>query len=125
MTAIYDAGAFLALERHDRELWSLFKATKRREQPPATHGGVVGQVWRGGARQARLAVALKSTLVVALDDAMGRRAGELLAASGTADVIDAGVALLASDGDAIYTSDPDDLAHLVATLGRDVEIILV
>lgn len=125
MTAVYDAGALMALERNDREQWSLLKAARRREQPPVTHAGVVAQVWRDGARQARLALALRSTSVVALDDRLGRSAGELLAAAGAADVIDAALALLAQDGDVVFTSDPHDLAHLAALLGRDVEIVPV
>lgn len=125
MTAIYDAGALIALERNDRELWAALKAAGRRRQPPATHGGIVGQVWRDGAAQARLARGLKGIDVIAMSDRLGRRAGELLAASGTADVLDAAVTLLAHDGDVICTSDPDDIAHLVATLGLDVEVVRV
>jgi hypothetical protein len=41
-------------------------------------------------------------------------AGDLLAAAGTADPIDATVVLLAAPGDRILTSDPDDLARLAA-----------
>ena len=37
----------------------------------------------------------------------------------------AAVALLASDGDVIHTSDPAGLAHLVAVLGRQVEVARV
>lgn len=125
MTAIYDAGELLRLERGNPEAWHRWKEAIAAEQPPRSHGGVVGQVWRRGAQQARLAVALRGVEVAALDGGAGRRAGELLAASATADVIDAAVALLAEDGDVIHTSDPDDMAHLVATLGRDVEIIRV
>ncbi len=125
MTEVYDAGALLALERSDRGAWGRWKAALAAQDPPRTHGGVVGQVWRDGARQARLAVALRGVRVEPLDDRAGRRAGALLAATGTADVIDAAVALLAFDGDVIHTSDPGDLAHLVATLGRHVEVVPV
>lgn len=125
MTVVYDAGELLRLERGHPEAWHRWKAAIAAGQPPRSHGGVVGQVWRSGAQQARLAVALRGVEIAPLDARAGRRAGELLAASGTADVIDAAVALLAEDGDMIHTSDPDDLAHLVVTLGRDVEIIRV
>jgi len=38
---------------------------------------------------------------------------------------DRAAALLAFDGDVIHTSDPADLAHLVAVLGRQVEVARV
>ena len=61
MTLILDAGALLALERNDRVMWRRLKATKLAGTPPRTHGGVIAQVWRGGAGpQAPLARAVKS-----------------------------------------------------------------
>jgi len=125
MTDVYDTGALVALERSDRAAWARWKDSLVRQDRPRTHGGVVGQAWRGGSRQARLAVALRGIIVEPLDDAAGRRAGALLSASDTSDVIDAAVALLALDGDVIHTSDPADLAHLVAVLGRQVEVARV
>lgn len=93
---------------------------------PLTHGGVVGQVWRGGGgRQANLARLLPGVEVRALDGALGRRAGELLGVSGEVDVVDAAVALLAVDGDMILTSDPGDLAVLVAAAGTHADIVPV
>ena len=35
-----------------------------------THGSIVGQVWRGDARQARLAMWLATAVVVHLDEAL-------------------------------------------------------
>lgn len=92
---------------------------------PRTHGGVVGQVWRGGARQALVARLILGTEIVALDGNLGRRAGTLLARTGTADVIDAAVVLLARDGDTILTSDPGDIAALAWQAGRHVELVVV
>jgi hypothetical protein len=40
-----------------------------------------------------------------------------------ADVIDAALVLLASDGDRVITSDPDDLAPLARAADLDVEIV--
>jgi hypothetical protein len=48
----------------------------------------------------------------------GRRAGELLGATGTSDPIDASVALLARRADQLYTSDPGDLRKLCAAFRR-------
>jgi hypothetical protein len=55
--------------------------------------------------------------VVALDRVDATGVGRLLAASGTADVIDAHVVLCARrTGQAVATSDPADLHHLDPTL---------
>lgn len=125
MTLVLDAGAFVAVERADRGVVALIAAGRRAGQVPVTHGGVVGQVWRGGARQALLARLLASVEVVALDDSLGRRAGALLALSCSSDVIDAAVVLLASDGDDILTSDPGDLVALADAADTHVELLVV
>lgn len=88
-----------------------------------THGGVVGQVWRGHAHQARLARLLAGAVVVSLDEELGRAAGVLLARAAAADVVDAAVVLLAKDGDEILTSDPRDLATLAAASGVHADVI--
>jgi hypothetical protein len=99
---VLDSGALIALERNDRAMWRRLKAALLAEQVPVSHGGVVGQVWRaGGPRQALLAKALAAVEVRGLDDALGRAAGGLLARTGTEDVIDAALVLLAEEGDAI------------------------
>jgi hypothetical protein len=122
VTLILDAGALIAVERSDRELVALLKAEHRAGRVPVTHGGIVGQVWRDGARQARLARLLAAVEIAPLDDALGRRAGILLARTHTADVLDAAVVLLATDGDVIATSDVSDLSTLAAAYGAHVEI---
>lgn len=118
LTLVLDAGALIAVERSDRELAALLKAELRAGRVPITHGGIVGQVWRDGGRQALLERLLDGVEVVALDDVLGRRAGALLARSGSDDVMDAAVVLLAGDGDSILTSDPTDLRSLAAASGR-------
>jgi hypothetical protein len=124
MKLVLDSGAFVALERNERAMWCRFKAALLASEVPVSHGGVVGQVWRArGARQALLAKALAGVEVRSLDDALGRAAGELLAAARTRDVIDAALVLLADDGDQIITSDIDDIEALAVTSGRDVELI--
>jgi hypothetical protein len=93
---------------------------------PVTHGGVIGQAWRGhGPRQALLAKALAGIEVRPLDEKLGRAAGELLAAARRRDVVDAALVLLARDGDDILTSDPHDLEPLARASKRHVEIITV
>lgn len=125
MTLLLDAGAFIAVERGDRRVMALLAREHRAGRLPLTHGGVVGQVWRADARQARVARLLSGTAVAALDDALGRAAGALLARSGGRDVIDAAIVVLAGDGDEILTSDAEDLAALATASGTHVELVAV
>ncbi|MPY92238.1 MAG: twitching motility protein PilT [Acidimicrobiia bacterium] len=126
MTLVLDAGAFLAVERLDREVLALLKAERDAGGVPVTHGGVVGQVWRGGRdRQAPVARLLAGVEVLPLDEELGRRAGVLLGETGAVDVVDAAIVLVARDGDDLLTSDLEDLRHLAAAADRHVELIPV
>lgn len=126
MTLVLDAGAFIAVERGDREVMALVKAERLAGQIPRSHGGVVAQVWRGGSgRQAVVARLLDGVDVIALDDRLGRAAGMLLGSSGTSDAVDAAVVAAARDGDVVLTSDPDDLVALARASGAHVEIVAV
>lgn len=126
MTLVLDAGALVALERGDRSMWGRLNAAAASGAAPTTHGGVVGQVWRGGrGRQALLANALKGVRIVPLDEDLGRRAGMLLARSGLTDAIDAAVVVVAHEGDTIVTSDPDDIVTLVAAHPARVRVLPV
>lgn len=126
MSLVLDAGALVALERNDRPMWVRLKAALVDGTEVTSHGGVIGQVWRsGGPRQALLARALASFDVRPLDEALGRAAGALLARTRGRDVIDAAVAALARSGDAILTSDPDDLEPLARATGNPIDIVAV
>jgi len=124
---VLDAGAFVAVERGDRDVVALIKREREAERTPVSHGGVVAQVWRGGTgRQVPVAGLLAGTDVTALDDGLGRRAGMLLARlprGAEADAIDAAVVCLAADGDDILTSDPGDLADLARAAGIHIDLI--
>jgi hypothetical protein len=123
---VLDAGAFVAVERGNREVVALVKRERLAGRPPVTSGGVVAQVWRGGSgRQAPIARLLAGTAVASVDDTLARRAGMLLARSGQSDAIDATVVCLAVDGDDILTSDPGDLRVLAEAAGIHVEIVSV
>ena len=124
MTLVLDSGALIALERNDRAMWRRLKAAHMGGQIPVSHGGVVGQAWRGqGPRQALLVKALAGIDVRALDETLGRAAGELLGVARRRDVVDAALVRLARDGDHILTSDPDDIEPLARALGVHIEII--
>jgi hypothetical protein len=126
LSLILDAGALVAVEGGDRDIVALVKRERLAERAPLTHGGVVAQVWRGGAgRQAILARLLAGVDVEALDISLGKRAGILLGRSGGADAIDAAIVCLAGDGDEILTSDPNDLRALAEAAGLHVELVPV
>ena len=126
MTLLLDAGAFIAVERDDRNFIALIKRELNLGRTPLTHGAVVGHIWRGASgRQTGVARLLRAVEVVSVDDALGRRAGLLLRSSKTRDVVDAALVLLARDGDEIVTSDADDLIPLAVAAEVDIEIVPV
>lgn len=125
MTVVLDTGALLAIGRGDRLVHAALKAELLAGRVPRTHGGVVGQAWRGGAGQARLARLFPALEIAPLDEALGRRAGVLLGRARTKDVADGALVLLAEDGDVVLTSEPSDLARLAVAAGLDVDVAQV
>jgi hypothetical protein len=123
---ILDAGAFVAAERGNREVLARVKLERRRGFAPLTNGAVIAQIWRGGhGKQVPVAQLVAGTDIAPVDGRLGKRAGMLLARTGTADAIDASLVCLAGDGDDILTSDPGDLLDLVRAAGVHVEVIPV
>ncbi|MHB8295639.1 MAG: PIN domain-containing protein [Acidimicrobiales bacterium] len=94
---VLDAGALIAVERDDRGTAAVIEAARQEHRVVVVPAGVVGQVWRGGSRQARLARLLdaRGVVVEPLTDTGARAAGVLCGAAGTADVVDASVVLAA------------------------------
>lgn len=114
-----DAGALIAFERNDRGVVAILARAHEQRIQLAAPAGVVGQVWRDGTRQARLARLLGSELVEveSLDDKRARAAGQLCGVAGTSDVIDASVVLCArTRAHAVLTADVDDLSRLDPSL---------
>jgi hypothetical protein len=110
-----DAGALIAFERNDRRVVALLARALHHDLALVVPTGVVGQVWRDGRRQVRLArlLATDEVEIEILDDRRAREAGQLCGVRGTADVIDASVVIGArARGDRIVTSDPVDLERL-------------
>lgn len=121
--ATLDTGALIALERGDRTMWQALARHATAARPVIVPTTALAQVWRGRARQARLARLLAHCERASFDD-LATRVGELCGAAGTADVCDAHVALVASRrGGVLYTSDPLDLRRLLRALGSDVAVI--
>lgn len=120
---ILDAGAFVAIDRGDRAMRMKVQTALRAGLPVRTNANVVAQVWRNGARQARLARALHDVTVEPITREDGFRAGELMGATRTKDVVDATVALLAKSGDRVYPSDVGDLGKLCEATGFKAVVI--
>ena len=112
----FDAGALVATERSKRRMTGLLIRALATNTTICIPAGVLGQVWRDGARQARLArlLADPAVEVVPLDEALARAAGALCGKARTNDVIDASVVLCAREhgNSPIVTSDPGDLRRL-------------
>jgi hypothetical protein len=110
-----DASALIAIDRGDRRMLALLDQVLARGGRFQVPAGALGQAWRDGRRQATLARFTRGTEVdvVPLDDDLSRACGEVLAATGTSDVIDASIVLVARGRQAsIVTSDIKDLARL-------------
>lgn len=103
----------------------MLRIAQQERIPLRTSPAAVAQVWRHGARQARLARILAGVAAPPLDIATGKRLGTLLGATKGRDVVDAHVASLARMGDQVLTSDPDDLRHLLDTLAVEATVIPV
>jgi predicted nucleic acid-binding protein len=123
---VYDAGALVAADRGERQMWAQFAVAAAERRPIIVPSPVLAQVWRGGRTQARLARMLAGCRVVAPGEAVAKLAGELLGRSGTNDAIDAMVVatavLLRA---AIVTSDVEDISRLAESADSDVEVAIL
>jgi rRNA-processing protein FCF1 len=114
-SVVLDAGALIAFERGDARMRALVRQAVDAGARLVIPSGVLGQVWRGSARQASLHALVKgpTTVVPVLDQVLAEAAGVLCGRSGTSDVIDASVVLVARRERAVVvTSDFDDLRRL-------------
>ena len=76
---VLDAGALIAFERGDARMRALVRAVLDDGARLVIPSGVLGQVWRGSARQAPLRALVKgpTTAVPALDQVLAEAAGVL------------------------------------------------
>ena len=125
MKAILDAGALVAVDRRDRVVGAQLRVLQRQGTPLRTSAAVVGQAWRDGRTQVNLARVLAGVGIEALGTADGKRIGELLGQAGSADVVDAHVALLLSPADVVLTSDPGDIRALIQARGVQARVQVV
>lgn len=110
-----DAGALIALESGSPYMRELVRLAFAERVPLAVPAGVLAQVWRATARQARVARLLGSPLVevVPLDRSAALAVGMLCAETGARDVVDVSVVVCARQrAHSIVTSDPDDISRI-------------
>lgn len=119
---VFDSGALIALERGDRRVAAVLVAAVEGGVEAVTSCACVAQTWRDPARQVRLTRALAGFQERSLDPPRARACGELLASAGTADIADAAICQLARDGDTVLTSDPQDIASLLAAAGKHAHV---
>lgn len=119
----YDTGALIAAEHNDRRMWALHTGFLALETAPTVPAAVLVEAWRGGAGQASLARLLALCEVDDLEDRVARDAGALLGVAGGGDVVDATVVRGALDrGDAVVTSDAEDITTLADAVGETVTV---
>ena len=117
MKAVLNAGALVAVDRRNRMIGAQLRVLQQQGTPIRASSAVVGQVWRDGRKQANLARVLAGVGIEALGKDDGKRIGELLALAGSADVVDAHVALMTAPADLVLTSDPGDIRDLLQARG--------
>lgn len=118
---VLDAGALIAIERGNRAVQALLERIKGTGTKILVPAAVVAEVWRDGARQARIAklLAATETEVVVLNEHRARAAGVLLGLAGADAVVDASVVVCARERGRdipVVTSDPVDLGKLDGSL---------
>ena len=110
-----DAGGLIELDRGNRRVVALLARARETGSRVTVPASALAQAVRRPERQVRLArlVRQPTTDVIALDRVDATSVGRLLAASGTADIVDAHVVICARRaGQRVVTSDAGDLTRL-------------
>lgn len=122
MSVVYDTGVLVAADRNDRRVWAEHRARLEAGVVPFTTAPVVAQASRSP-KQVQLRRFLRGCEVVAFGAGQAHQVGSLLASSGTSDVVDAHVALVALERRrTVVTSDPDDMRLLSSHLAEPLRI---
>ena len=114
----------MKLATGDPAVLALVRTAHQRYDHVVTAASTLAEVLRGGGADARIHRVLQRVTVADIDKETGRRAGELLGATGlsghrcTVDAMLAVVALAAPRPTLLLTSDPDDMARLTEEPGR-------
>lgn len=121
---ILDAEGLIKLADGNHFAVSFARDAHDRRGHVVTAASTIAEVLRGGPRDAKVHRVLKQLIVVPVDEALGRAAGELLGRAGlsghrcTIDALLAAVALGQARPVVLLTSDPDDMTRLTDEPGR-------
>ena len=119
-----DSGALIAGERRVRRFLAIWATALERGARVTVPAVVLAQVWRGNSRA--IARLLPACSIEDMDELRAKLVGRLLARSRGADIVDAAVVVGAvARGDAIVTSDPADIARLVAASGSRIPVLAI
>ena len=109
-----DAGALFAYERGEGRVREFLTVAYARGVVPTIPAIALAEVWRGDAKDARVARLLKVCAIETIDERLARTAGSLRRAVPGAGTVDACIAVgVRRRGDAIATSDPQDMRALL------------
>jgi len=126
---VFDAGAFIALERRSPFMTSILNEALHGTIEIVLPRTVIAQVWRGTPRQANvgrlLSAGLRRGSPVVIDELTAERAREIgvkIGQTSHPDIVDVHVALAAAErGHAVLTSDDADIAKV----NRDLILVHV
>ncbi len=122
---LYDAGALIAFDNSDRQMWLRHKLALDDGRDIRVPAVVLGRAWRDGRRQVQLARALAGCRADPVGLETSKSAGVLCGRSGTADVVDATVVVMAAALRAIvWTSDPEDIGTLAGRSGARPAVVI-
>jgi predicted nucleic acid-binding protein len=109
-----DTGALIAYERGEERVREILAVAYARGLVPTIPAVALAEIWRGDAKDARVARLLKACSIETLDERLARAAGPLRRVTPGASTIDACIAIGVTQRlDAIATSDPEDLRKLL------------
>jgi hypothetical protein len=112
---VYDAGALIAIDRNDRRMWAIHHLAVEEGRRIIIPSVVIAQAWRDARRQVTLGRFLRSCEIEPIGLEVSKAAGVLCGRTGSADVVDATVVVIAlSLGAIVFTSDPGDLGKLIS-----------
>jgi predicted nucleic acid-binding protein len=121
---VLDAQGLVKLATGDPAVHALARKAHERYNRVITAASTLAEVLRGGADDVRIHRVLRRVIVADIDREAGRKAGELLGATGlsghrcTVDALLAVVALAQPRPVVLVTSDPEDMARLTEEPGR-------
>ena len=109
-----DTGALIAYERGDERIREILAVAYARGLVPTIPAIALAEVWRGDAKDARVARLLKACSIEVVDEDLARAAGRLRRATAGAGTVDACIAVgVTGRGDTIATSDTNDMRSLL------------